>query len=179
MSSVSLPSIADRYDLKPVPMRELTRPALFMIARLGLFLTLLAWAAGQWHRFSVLIPVPTGTAGAELTAASWQFRYVRVTFNVGIENFSEVLVSPPMACLSLRQLSLHEKFQLTSAVNCYLSRLPEQSTNTGAGGVSQGVDPMKDYINVPHWLLVTVVMAFNIFLHVIYCKRPEVPPCES
>ena len=30
-----------------------------------------------------------------------------------------------------------------------------------------------------HWLVVSIFAALNIFLHIIYRKRPEVQPCEN
>ena len=43
-------------------MRSLIRPALFMIARLGLLLSVVAWVAGQWWQIS--LEVPFGSFGS-------------------------------------------------------------------------------------------------------------------
>jgi len=54
-------------------MRELIRPTLFMIVRLGLFLTVVAWSFGQWWTLSFAIPVNDHTALAGFGRTSIYF----------------------------------------------------------------------------------------------------------
>ena len=59
-------------------MRSLIRPLLFAIARLGLFLAVVAWIAGQrveWY--SVLCPVPSGSAGIIVRSETCTFGHVQ------------------------------------------------------------------------------------------------------
>ena len=152
-------------------MRELIRPTLFIIARTGLFLAVVAWTVGQWWNVSFLLPVPTGVAGAELSPESWQCRHVRRHFAIA---FTDVVRTPHS---SPGTEILHEKFRLMWEI--------EQIEASGRSAQSltstfhQVEVPCRGLNNIPHWLVVTALFTINIALHFTYRKRPAIQPCEN
>ncbi len=60
-------------------MRRLIRPAMFMVARIGLVLSVVVWVVGHRgdvHRFSIPIPTPSGTVIVWLENDCWNADYV-------------------------------------------------------------------------------------------------------
>ena len=46
-----------RNPTRLTDMRDLIRPTLFILARLGLFLAVVAWIVGQWWQVTCALPV--------------------------------------------------------------------------------------------------------------------------
>ena len=133
-------------------MRDLIKPTLFIIARTGLFLAVVAWIVGQSPSKGVI--------------ASWlslSFDETGVCFGVAFKFIGFGIV---------------DFGSTTNGVieGVYLG--PNHwHVNLGVAAIACGPDGVG--IALHHWLHTFLLAAFNTFLHIIYRKRPEVQPCEN
>lgn len=142
-------------------MRELIRPALFMIARTGLFLAVVAWIVGKTWWLEAVAPA----VGAALTEQGWtvavpsdpEWRFNATRVESGWPDFG-YLFRPPGEVGSDSDVATGFSFSGLTCHN-YLA--------------------IFYTVSVTHTLVVTILTVFNICLHWLYRKRPEVPPCES
>lgn len=137
-------------------MRELIWPTLFMIARTGLFLALAAWIVGLGTTVYVCKSTSAGRFGGRLTEAGWG-----VGFDPGITGTSPLRL---WTCISGGGFENHRL--IPSPGKCEAIPFPF--------GYSVAIQ-----YEIPHWLSAAVFATFNIFLHVLYRKRSEAPPCGS
>ena len=149
-------------------MRPLIRPTLFAFARLGLFLAVTAWAVGLWQTIHILIPVPVGTAGLELSSGDWKCRFIDRKLSVQWSRLVCTADSPSATMV------VHEVFLLTSSV------LHDPSIGSRSGPVrfshseaafSPVNQPVKDFRQLPHYLIVTAFALFYAVLKWVYRKR--------
>ena len=145
-------------------MRQLIRPTLFLVARLGLFLTVAAWVIGQWWEIRIQTQWPTE---------------IRVVTN----HPGWVIVSDKDAYTD--DASLGSTNNRTLVIGCIdeLYTAFEPPTWLDVGHRLPGMF-FRQYRNcsslsVRHWLIVAVFTLFNLGLHLIYRKRPETQPCSS
>lgn len=134
-------------------MRELIRPTLFMIVRLGLFLAVVTWGAGQtWQGFGLAYPIAAAIdktgVGIAITAENQGWRIVKDRHTPSVLNFLGGVGLPS----DVSFLSLH--------VTAFLS---------GSGRVC---------FAIRHWFIVTIFVLFNGVLIWVYRKRPEIQPRE-
>ena len=154
-------------------MRGLIRPALFMIARLGLFLAVAAWIVAQWQEAKCYILL----AGIELEIGNctrgWKFEYADFTQGT---KFQLVLVPDPVRFDTLR---FGEDYPRTMDILKYGGVRPiPASISTNVAGVVVGEVWRQGFLTLKHWLVVGVFALFNVVLMFIYHKRPEAQPCE-
>ena len=132
-------------------MRELIQPTLFIIARTGLFLAVVLWVVGQWwHKMGVFYGA-VGVLDNAGVAVGFQLSYVPFC-----NTYNRTLVD---SFLNAADLKAPRYFSL--------------------GAVGFYIQPQSGCLAVRHWLIVTIFAAFNIVVHFIYRKRPEVQSCEN
>ena len=137
-------------------MRQLIRPTLFLLARLGLFLAVTTWAVSSDHRFIL----HAGHVGAALASEGWIFAAYE-------EEHYDFQVTPP---------------EVDTYIAGYFD-YPMPGLER-AGGLSVGgftVIAASGWLSLAfrHWLVVTVFIVLNLALHFIYRKRPKPQSCES
>ena len=149
-------------------MRSLVRPFLFTVARLGLFLAVTAWIMGQrWTIYST-IPAVYGVVeicvGDRSYEVSWWDVLSSTSFNIGANRRTDPLPFEVLYTLFRGELRSDSCGQELLYVG------------PGFFTAKQGV---IDGISIRHWLVTTIFLTFNITLHIIYRKRPEIQPCED
>ncbi|MEO2016294.1 MAG: hypothetical protein ABGZ53_18195 [Fuerstiella sp.] len=137
-------------------MKNLLRMSLFIIARAGLCLAVVAWIAGQWWG-GVSFSVPIGQRPVVLLDGT------RWTLNDGMP-FSY------FPYLDHRGAEVAE-WQWSGFGNAPPSNHPFY-------GIVYAKEYGSRYLSVDHWLIISFFTAFNIALHCIYRRRPEGKPCE-
>lgn len=147
-------------------MRALIRPTVFMIARLGLFLAVAAWIAGQWQSVSFLLPLPVGMARTELTADNWQCWHLSKRFNVSMTELVRTRQS------STATITADERFKLMWQIE----RIESIKVQRATGGNIPASNPIEtptpdSEIHLAHWLIVTIFALLNGVLMWAYGKR--------
>ena len=132
-------------------MRELIRPALFLVARLGLFLAIVAWVAGQFSLMSNYIGViQIGTGPQNFVIAQWN---------------PVLLDRIPQPKLDYRPTDDWD----------VLGMITYKTIAEFIPGVrlcrSPGRSVIHNAIIVRHWLVVTIFGLFNGVLMWVYRKR--------
>ena len=145
-------------------MKNLLRMSLFIVARAGLFLAIVAWIVGQWCGILA--------SGSLMTASAVCFTG-EPGIIVGLTNFKvswrfdvSEEQSRPMWAFDYSEPEFSGLRRQVSLVEPVSGLVLFYDHN---GGVN---------IAVRHWLIITLFTAFNIVLHFIYHKRPEGQPCE-
>ena len=173
-------------------MRSLIRPFLLTVARLGLFLAVVAWIVGQWRSVSLLLPVVRGTIGAELQSDAWRFRYTDFSFKVNLQNsFWLVGDATSEECVITHLLfkkyserrwltqqgikTVYPSPGLLTEVDRRRMRLPGVNLVTNGNKALEVVD----YVECPHGLSISSLLICNLLLHFMYRQRPEAEPCEA
>ncbi len=135
-------------------MRELIKPGLFWVARLGLFLAVVAWGVGQcWQglgfAFGVMGVVdPTGIAVQFHPSLLGEWGVYEYPDLRAVEMFLDVPNAPVGALhLSLNVLAVHIEYSFAA-------------------------------FGIKHWVNVTIFAAFYALLKFFFRRRPESPPCE-
>ncbi len=64
-----------RNPTRLTDMRDLIRPTLFIVARLGLFLAVVAWIVGQWWQVTCALPVSSDGVAVWICARRWVLEY--------------------------------------------------------------------------------------------------------
>ncbi len=150
-------------------MRPLIRPVLFAIARLGLFLSVVAWVVGQWWSVDVKangLFALSSDKGIAVGAYSLSSLRVPTTTIVRTQNlrtnldFNYWLFSPEE----------HSEMLTRSNISIYAIRVGYYFWRPGT--------TLRE-VSFHHWLITTIFAAFNLTLHFIYRRRPEVQPCEN
>ncbi|MCP4782922.1 MAG: hypothetical protein GY878_05150 [Fuerstiella sp.] len=85
-------------------MKNLLRMSLFIIARAGLSLAVVAWIVGQWSGVSLVGPLDNGLVGAELLPGSGRCRRIESQLPMQIGN----VVRTPWS--GFKTVLVHEKF---------------------------------------------------------------------
>ena len=153
-------------------MRALIQPTLLVTARLGLFLSVVAWGVGQWRH--TVIRCPIGSVGVVkrgvcvypglLSSLSYESReYPGKKFSYS-----------------------SEQALLDSWTDEFFESLfdPPASSSVDGGGSFVGVTVFQHpklkgaWLSFRHWLIVTIFAVFNVVLMWIYRKRSEVKPYE-
>lgn len=131
-------------------MRELIRPSLSIVARLGLFLAVVAWVVGQtWQKMGVFYGA-VGVLDSSGVAVGFQLSYAssRNIYNrTMVDNF-----------LGAADLKAPKYFSL--------------------GAVGLYIQPQSGCLAVRHWLMVTMFAFLNMFLHWFYYNRSKVEQCD-
>lgn len=149
-------------------MRELIQPALKIMARTGLFLSVVAWVVGQWWETRFACP----SQGSELR-----------------------LVVVDRGWIFLKDIPIsYRALGYPDPAHSLLRIFPADSAYTDFGELDDlfgypivrvlpGVRYLKRQLGfrctIRHWFVISTLTAFNIILHFIYGKRPEGQPCES
>lgn len=140
-------------------MRALIRPALFAVARLGLFLAVVAWIISQTY---VCVGV----------------------FSAG-NHHARILASPPgwMFILWPRSDEFSVQFHPVVELKEYVVALDaifgadidsDYTIETHSFGFVLGkAESVAPYCAIRHWLVVSILIAFNLVLHFVYRNRPE------
>jgi len=150
-------------------MRSLIRPALFAIARLGLFLSVVAWIVGQWWsvdlKFNGVVALGSDR-GIAVGAYSLRSLRLPITTFLRTQNLRTNLEYNYWVFVPER----HSEVLGGSDISYYNFRVGYFFWRPGTA---------IRMVSVPHWLITTAFVVFNILLHFIYRRRPESPPCES
>lgn len=145
-------------------MRDLIRPTLFLLARLGLFFAVLAWVVGQWCMLDASIPFTSSCSFSVLLVPQgwvlWQFDLDFPIVHWEIDVSDDAMYAPVFA-----------PYQPNGGFTP--NKLVEFC------GAVYADEYKKITVSLRHWLVATIFTAFNIILHFIYRKRPEVQPCEN
>jgi len=146
-------------------MKTLIRPFLFIVARLGLFLTVVVWIVSQWS--AVLTEVPLGTAG--FVEEGWVSIFI-----YSMSKGWRVRTGAPKEIGTTLYLFCPPSSEPLPA-------LPPRWTETGfsVGGFTVLHTPLATTIAIRHWLAVTSFALFYIVLRWAYRKRPEEPPAAD
>lgn len=137
-------------------MWELIRPAILIVARAGLFLSVtgLAWCGSEDFK-----PVTFGrdsgqnSVGAILSSRSW-------AIGVSVGEIVPVLW----------------KIDFLLSPDCGVGGADRMDTSHG---ITFSQTSGTIIVIVDHWLIVTLFTALNILMYMIYRQRPEIQPCES
>ena len=125
-------------------MRDLIKPTLFIVARLGLLLAVVAWIIGQWWMVKV-------SSQVEMSRRGWQY----------------CNVLPMEARFSIwRKTEWHN---LDVSITDFLSETPR--TDVSFRGIEFRQYSAVRYLRVPHWLIVTIFALFYGVLKWVYRKR--------
>jgi hypothetical protein len=144
-------------------MRDLIRLTLFIVARLGLFLAVVGWIVSQWWTVSILFPLPTGMAGAELDAGSWQCRHALHQLSMAVTDIVRTRYSPISTVL------VHEKFMLMWQIQQI--EVPTGIAPSMTATFHPVYIPKRDLSKIPHWLIVVIFALFYGVLQWVYRKR--------
>lgn len=128
-------------------MRELIRPTLFMVAKLGLFLSVVAWVASQWIQLHLILD-------SAVSATMESKRFVAV-------DRSEPSCLPLTTLLTCRA---DEAFET-------LTEIESEPDTFGFCGWSHNESSFGLQIAVRHWLIVSVFALFYGVLKWVYGKR--------
>lgn len=141
-------------------MRPLVRPALFVVARLGLFLAVLAWTVGQWMAQPLLV---VGVFCAEIAEEGVAFHYV----HGGTAGWTNLHVGD--AGLEIER--------------AWLFRHPPENPMLGGdtwGYSLAGITVLRSYYDLSlafrHWLTISSFFTFNLLLHFIFRKGRHSEP---
>ena len=157
-------------------MRDLIKPTLFIVARLALFLAVVAWIVGQWWNGKVACPFGTTL----LTEHGWSVQPQGRTNNWRLSVKAIESESPATKLVN------DWKFNTVDAVpndpeRFLTSVYPRGSSMSELPGIVVINTPFISHWSVSfrHWLIATIFATFNICLHWFYRKRLEVQPCEN
>lgn len=155
-------------------MRDLIRPALFIIARTALSLAVLAWIVGQWQEAKCCIPISSRQFNFGNCARGWKFEHQDFRQSPG---FTFGGVREPDSADSLR---FGEDFEITmdQLDGGAVGSMPA-AVSLNVAGVVAGEIWGQWFLTIRHWLAITLCMTFNIVLHFVYRKRPETQSCKS
>ena len=137
-------------------MGSLIRPALFMVARIGLVLSVAAWVVGQWRFINFRIPVMHYTCKIELGDLGCVFAFG----NMVPANRFRVYTSLPRETGSL--------FDLVNYLDGYADGHAARSID-GIGAVL--TRPAEVWCFWHHWINVTLFALFYGVLKWVYRKR--------
>ena len=143
-------------------MRDVIRPGLFLIARLGLFLSVSAWISSQWYFLQIVV-----NPGVKATAFVIEKR--GVFLGVG------VVGGRPPKLIYVGDASVpnayHEVFDREFGRSIQIATRPEQTYKFGkiAGLFLFWFGPMSLLLLViPHWLIVLCCAIFYGVLKLVY-----------
>ncbi|MEO2013360.1 MAG: hypothetical protein ABGZ53_03215 [Fuerstiella sp.] len=144
-------------------MNNLLRMSLFIIARAGLFLAVVAWIAGQWWEFGCSADVQGGSLIGSIAPRGWVVGHYDEPLGWSCESMLLTDYDDPDNARSFFELN------------------PDDFECRFVAMLLPGVSYVRFYgpaFGFRHWLIVTLFTAFNIARHFIYRKRPEGMPCE-
>ena len=136
-------------------MKPLIRPFLFAVARLGLFQAVMAWIVGQWE--SILYVTPD--YGVGLSHSGWA---ISVRYSGNAKSASQILYGRGIDAVltDWMEYGNHSPALRFPGVGCWWTKVRWVGT-------------------LQHWFATSVFLAFNLFLHFTYRKRPEAEPCDD
>lgn len=147
-------------------MRELIRPTLFLVARLGLFFALVAWIGGQWQETECCIPLSSGQFDLGNCARGWIFKHHSRKQGPGY-SFGAVREPDPVD-----PLRFGEDFFLTNMTMDYLFHDPPPvAVSLNVAGVVAGEMWGQRFLTTRHWLIITIFALFYGVLKWVYRKR--------
>ena len=141
-------------------MRSLIRPFLFAVARLGLFLAVVAWIVGQWWAIQIQTGLGWNLSGGSNGFAAFQHqRNEPADVTVDGHSRDHLFAFPPI--FEDPYGGIYRGFSKLGVTYFY------------------GGKPKWTILSVRHWLITSSLLTFNLLLHFIYRKRPEGEPCED
>lgn len=145
-------------------MRELIRPGLTTVARLGLFLSLAAWFVGNGWVGTIAIPFGAGHVATGLGAHGWFAGYFRsaTSFNTRFSPSSEKYNA---GAYFGEQLPEEARAFITAHSNGEFLGMRSTKFNANVGRFG-------DAISIRHWLVVTIFAAFYALLSWV-CRKHE------
>ena len=158
-------------------MRELIRPTLFITARTGLFLAVVAWIVGQWCGVELRYE-----HGGCTYQVGWDYRVIFASrfphpltvrgWEIMMDDYAKLTTPEKWAAypehIRKKNDELNERVRAS-----HLIYVPGFVYVAGRSNVTW------PSVSIELWFLTTALIAFNIVLHFIYRKRPEVQPCEN
>lgn len=132
-------------------MRDLVRPTLFMIARLGLFFAVVTWIVGQRWRLEIQVPRVRGS----LMKQGW------LIWPWPVSEFS-------LACDTQAETPW---FRDTYEFGHYSNGDSKSFWGYLGVGADRPTQNSDGYLSFRHWLIVTVFALFNGVLMWVYRKR--------
>ncbi|MCP4787149.1 MAG: hypothetical protein GY903_21035 [Fuerstiella sp.] len=152
-------------------MKNLIRMSLFIIARAGLSLAVVAWIVGQWWSLKVGSHSNWGSL-ASIVHEGFVF-VLKPELSIWEPR---VGIWPDTVDDSVVHLFFSPVDEIRDEVpaDTFLKQMP------GMTVVRQPFSPSATtLVAICHWLVTTFFTVFNIALHLIYRKRPETQPCED
>ncbi len=151
-------------------MRDLIQPALKIMARTGLFLSVVAWVVGQWWTVQLTAPFPTGRAitqvAFEATRQGWVLNHH--------DRIGYTSIQWRAFTLSIRH-PLH--FEQERFSECHFFKVGDDIRRgqvSFAGMTARpvwGTFRVGTFLAVRHWLIVTIFALFHGALKWVYRKR--------
>ena len=140
-------------------MKKVLRMSLFIIARAGLFLAVVAWIVSRWWwGGSLVYQFQSRAIGVTCHEGTWTANHYKFVLQ-GLQDRNYFFFRLP--------LESGEPINTTWRVISH--PFP---------GVVVHLSSSDDGMSLHHWLITSLFTAFNIALHFIYRKRPEDKPCE-
>lgn len=149
-------------------MRPLIRPTLFAFARLGLFLTVLAWGVGQRWIVKCLVSPNNGNMIVNLLPEGVLITFSGARLQDRID-FRMLRQSTPPRSNDWEFGGPYEQNSIHG----------ERVLHWNLPGLVRGEFDWYSFLSVRYWLIALAFLALNILLHFIYRIRPEAPSCES
>ena len=144
-------------------MKHLLRMSLFIIARAGLCLAVVAWIVGQW--WVIEIDNDQRDVYVRMDHRGWVVTDVLMISRFTTEGWSFAVKTAYRTIM----VDVVELSQLASRYGGKVVEFP---------GLDVAFGKDVNYLFLRHWLVTSLFISFNIALHFIYRKRPEGKPCE-
>lgn len=140
-----------------------------MIARLGLFLSVVAWGVGQWRETKCCIPFSRGQLDIGNCARGWIFEHHSHSQMSGF-SFGVVRDRDPVD-----SLRFGEDYPMTMDLmeSGYLLPVPA-SISTNVAGVVVGEVWGQRFLTLRHWLVVALFALFNGVLMWLYRRSKAI-----
>jgi cbb3-type cytochrome oxidase subunit 3 len=155
-----------RNPTRLTDMRDLIRPTLFILARLGLFLAVVAWIVGQWWQVTCALPVSSDGVAVWICARGWVLEYGEFAS----ESELRFDFRPEYGQLDGLVFGEEFKFSENAFGNKALAEVADSRSVNVAGvvfGQSWGITDLA----IRHWLIVTFFALFYGVLKWVYRKR--------
>lgn len=171
-------------------MRSLIRPSLFVVARLGLFLTLAAWLVGQSFVIFITVPAASGSIVTSVCPEGWIMGYksgesvwsaagISRHFWRELDRMQAIFDPPPN--LEWRGQLRREDGVLKPVLkrSSWASRLQFVEYGSKQASGSTGAIFRGPGLAFPHSRITLTLLACNGLLLFVYRKRADAEPCED